>query len=208
MNRRSVLNHFGLLPLVFVPVIGAAKNEIVLGLKSRWERSKEYTIAVLDAMPEESLEFSPSEDQISFAQQLIHLGFWNNFYMGFMMDQAGYAKGNPFKQKYIINLPDEIDIYKLSSLNKRSDKENKEVVRKYLVETFDYSIEQIGKMKDKDLAKGKEKSKPWFLEGHSNLDMILRGENHTAHHRAQAIAYLRMKGAPPPSYGDFNTLPA
>lgn len=50
------------------------------------------------------------------------------------------------------------------------------------------------------LTKGENKVKPEFLSGHTNLDLILRGESHTAHHRAQAIGYLRMKSIRPPGY--------
>ncbi len=211
MKRRSILSHFGFLPLVLVPSIKTKSNTLILELVDRWKRSKEYTIAVLDAMPEEHIEFTPSEEQLTFIQHLIHLGFWNNLFMGFLLDGKGIESQATLEDissmPYMIDHPDGIDIFKFDTLNHRSTLENKNIVKNYLAESFDFSIDQIVKISDDELTKGRDKPKPWPFEGHSNFHMILRGENHTAHHRAQAITYLRMKGVQPPSYAKYNTLP-
>lgn len=65
-------------------------------------------------------------------------------------------------------------------------------------------ISSLDKVSDEILTKGENKVKPEFLSGHTNLDLILRGESHTAHHRAQAIVYLRMNGIRPPKYTPYN----
>ena len=80
------------------------------------------------------------------------------------------------------------------------------MVTNHLADTFDFVISSLGKINDEVLTQGENKVKPWYLEGHSNLDLILRGETHTAHHRAQTIAYLRMNGIRPPGYSTYNTL--
>ena len=43
-------------------------------------------MAVFEAMPEDDIEYSPSEDQMSFAQHFMHLGLINNFYIGILSD--------------------------------------------------------------------------------------------------------------------------
>ena len=78
------------------------------------------------------------------------------------------------------------------------------MVLNYLNETFDFVISNLETIYDADLIKGLDKQKPWYLEGHTNPDLILRGESHTAHHRAQAVAYLRMNGIRPPGYSKNN----
>lgn len=206
MNRRSALNHFGLLPIAFVPAIKTVGNDLVLELQDRWEKSKDYSIATFEAMPEEFIEFSPTETQFSFAHHFMHLSFINALYMEIIFDPKG-GYGNAWNENFKYKLPDGMNVMKASKLPAQSVSENKKLVLNYLKETFDYVISSIGKLQDKDLIKGKDRQNPDWLSGHSHLDMIIRGENHTAHHRAQTILYLRMKGAVPPNYAEYNKLP-
>lgn len=201
MNRRTTLNFIGLSPLAFLLPPSPPNSELINDLKNRWINSKDYTLAVFEAMPEAHIEFHPTETQMTFAQHFIHLGFFNNFFLGFMMDQSGFtAFEDVFKGDYLIKRPDEIDLFHQAYLTKRSNDTNKNMVKEYLTKTFDFAIETLTKIEDKTLSQGKDKPKPGFLEGHSNLDMILRGEMHTAHHRAQAVVYLRLKEVKPPGF--------
>jgi hypothetical protein len=59
-------------------------------------------------------------------------------------------------------------------------------------------------LNDEDMNKGLKKDKVGVFEGHTNFDMMLRGEMHTAHHRAQAIGSMRLKDFEPPGFGKFN----
>jgi hypothetical protein len=201
MNRRATINFIGLSPLAFLLSPSVTKNKLVNDLKNRWIKSKEYTLAVFEAMPAAHIEFHPTETQMTFAQHFIHLSFFNNFFLGFMMDKSGFTDfENVFKGDYLLKRPDEIDLFNQAYLTKRSNENNKNIVKEYLTETFDFAIETLSKIEDKALSQGKDKPKPGFLEGHSNLDMILRGEMHTAHHRAQAVVYLRLKEINPPGF--------
>lgn len=207
MNRRSILNLIGKSPFALISSRDAEKNELVSNLSGRWEKSKEYTLAIFDAMPAEHIEFSPTENQLTFAQHFIHLSFFNVLFMGFMTDKADFTDFESLIQKkYLIPPPDDIDIFNVGYLKKQPGNLNKKRVTDYINETFDVVIATLSQIDDEMLYQGKEKPKPWFLEGHSNLDLILRGENHTAHHRAQAIVYLRLKKAIPPNFAEFNTL--
>lgn len=207
MKRRSILNLIGVSPFALIPTQDAVKNELVNDLKSRWEKSKEYSLAVFGAMPEDNIEFSPAKNQLTFAQHFIHLSFFNVLFIGFMMDKADFTDFESLMQKdYLIQPPDDIDIFKMGYLTKQSGDVNKKRVMDYISDTFDFAINTFPQINDEILSQGKEKPKPWFLEGHSNLDLILRGESHTAHHRAQAIVYLRLKEVVPPSFAEFNTL--
>lgn len=208
MNRRLILSVFGLSPLILAASkVPTMDNPIVEDLINRWEKSKEYTLAVLDAMPAEHLEFRPSEVQMSFAQHFMHLGYTNNVFIGILRDSKTYPDFDALMQAdFFLDRPDPINLYQPDYLTKREPQTNKKLVADYLTETFDYVISSVGKITDEDLKKGRDKVKPWFLEGHTNLDLILRGESHTAHHRAQAICYLRMKEIRPPGYSKYNTL--
>ena len=110
------------------------------------------------------------------------------------------------KADFLIERPDAVNLFQPDTFKSKDAKANKKKVVDYLNATFDYVIAGIGKLDDNDLKRGADKVKPWYLEGHTHLDLILRAETHTAHHRAQAIGYLRMKGVQPPGYSKYNTL--
>ena len=205
MNRRLILSLIGLSPLALISSKIPTENPIVDNLIKRWKKSKAYTMAVLDAMPEDNIEYAPSEEQMSFIQHFMHLGLINNFYIGILIDSKTYKDFNALiAAKFLIERPDQINLFQPDHLEKRDSKTNKALVSKYIVDTFDYVISSLDKVSDEMLVEGENKEKPDFLSGHSNLDLILRGENHTTHHRAQAISYLRMNGIRPPKYTPYN----
>ncbi|TMM59065.1 DinB family protein [Maribacter algarum] len=207
MNRRSLLSLIGLSPLALISSKIPNDKSIVNTLIRRWEKSKGYTMLVLDAMPEDKIEYQPSVEQMSFAQHFMHLGYTNNMFIGILVDSKTYSEYSELKDaEFFLKRPDPINLFQPDSLSEMEANVKKELVKNYLNDTFDFVISSLSKLKDTVLAEGENKQKPWFLEGHTNLDLILRGESHTAHHRAQAISYLRMNGIRPPSYSKNNTL--
>lgn len=207
MNRRLVLSLIGLSPLALISAKIPTTDILVNNLIKRWKSSKAYTLAVFEAMPEDQIEYSPTAAQMSFAQHFMHLGYTNNSFIGILVDAQTYPDYDALKEaKFFIERPDPIDLFQPDRLKQRAAKTNKALVAKYVLDTFDYVIASLEHLSDTDLSKGIHKEKPWYLEGHSNLDLILRAESHTAHHRAQAIGYLRLNGVQPPGYSKNNTL--
>lgn len=51
---------------------------------TKWENNKSYTLAVLEAMPEEHYDFQPTEDVKSFKAQAAHIVGSFNFQMEFL----------------------------------------------------------------------------------------------------------------------------
>lgn len=181
-------------------------NALILNMMKRWKQSKDYTLAVLEAMPAEQLEYAPSDAQMSFVQHLMHLGLVNNFYFGILTDARTYPTVQELLQAdFLIPRPDPINLFQPDTLQKRDYADNQELVLKYVSETFDYALSCLETMNDSMLKQGAEKEKPEFLASHSNLDLILRGDSHTAHHRAQVVGYLRLNGIRPPGYTKYHT---
>ncbi|RRQ48288.1 DinB family protein [Maribacter algicola] len=211
IKRRLLLGWLGLSPLTLLatkmPKLEKEDSSIANILINRWEKSKSYTLSVLDTMPLEDLEFRPSPAQMSFAQHFLHIGYTNNMFIGVLKDEKTYADFNTLKEApFFLEMPDPLSVFNADSLQKRSPEQNKELIVAYLHETYDFVLTNLKELSDAFLKKGKDKVKPWYLEGHTHLDLILRAENHTVHHRAQAISYLRMKGIQPPGYSKHNTL--
>ncbi len=92
MKRRTALNYIGIAPLPFFMPIQASTGDLASSLIPRWEKSKTYTLDIFNAMPAEFIEYTPSEVQMTFAQHYIHLGYFNNFFSGFMMDEIGFSE--------------------------------------------------------------------------------------------------------------------
>lgn len=205
MHRRLILGLMGLSPLALIASKVPMSNPIIDILIKRWVKSKDYTLSVLDTMPAEHLEFRPSEAQMSFAQHFLHLGFINVTYIGILLDSKTYKDVFALLEaNFVMQPPDDISVFYPDNLQERDSNTNKALVSQYVSKTFDYVIDNLKKLDDAILTQGENKEKPSYLSGHTNLDLILRGESHTAHHRAQAIAYLRMKNVQPPGYSVNN----
>ena len=202
MKRRLMLGLMGLAPLSLLALkTPNTDNPLISILIKRWKSARAYTLAVLDTMPAERLEYAPSEAQMSFAQHFMHLGLINNFYMGILIDSKTYPDFNALiKANFLIERPDPINLFQPDRLQPGRPAALKEMVAEYVGATFDYVIATLGQINDQILPNGEQKEKPAFLSGHTNLDLIIRGEQHTAHHRAQAIGYLRSIGIQPPGY--------
>lgn len=206
MKRRQIIGLLGLGPLALISSkIPIYDNPLVENLVKRWKSSKEYTMAVFNSMPADLIEYAPTTEQMSFAQHFMHLGLINNFYFGILTDEKTYKNFSELiAADFLVERPDEINLFQPDMLQTRNPATNKALVSKYVATTFDYVITSLGSVEDEALSRGVHTVKPDFLSGHSNLDLILRGENHTAHHRAQAVAYLRMAGVRPPKYTPYN----
>ena len=129
MHRRLILSLIGLAPLtLFSSKIPTIDSTIVDNLVKRWKKSKAYTLAVFEAMPEDTIEYSPSTEQMSFAQHFMHLGLINNFYMGILTDSKTYkdfdalintmceqafASGSPNNNPRIPTLEEMVKLYTL-----------------------------------------------------------------------------------------------
>ncbi len=141
----------------------------------RWEKAKEFTLKVADAMPAEHYSFKPTPEMRPFGDLLVHLAGANTRYFARIKGSP-----SPFKD------PKEPD---------------KEAARKYIAETFDWSIQVLRGLSEDDLAKSYpgQGNQPAL----TGRDLVLNGFIHTAHHRGYAEVYLRLKGIAPPRYEVF-----
>ena len=136
-----------------------------------WEVERGYTLAVAEAMPAEHYGFKPNPVQRSFCEQLTHLAGANMAY---------------FSAFGLLPVPE------------RPSGSDRDAARKHLNTSWDYTIGVLRKLSEKELLRsdlGTPRFKP-----HTGTDLCLRAYTHTAHHRGQAIVYLRIKGITPPMW--------
>lgn len=160
--------------LAIVLHTAAAQEQLITRAEyaEAWRAAKDYTMAVAEAMPAEGYSFTPTPDQFSFAVQMIHIAHAN---------YAWFTK--------VLGEP--------RTIEEPKSEEKPEVLR-YLGETFDHCIAAIERMTPEQLSKPAA-GVPNRPSG-STRDALLNMYMHTAHHRGQAIVYLRLKGVTPPQY--------
>ncbi|KYG77686.1 MULTISPECIES: DinB family protein [Roseivirga] len=70
-NSNKLMSAF--LALIFIASTANANEGGYDWLKQRLDASKAYTVAVLEAMPEDDYSFKPNDDQRTFAAQAYHI---------------------------------------------------------------------------------------------------------------------------------------
>jgi uncharacterized damage-inducible protein DinB len=138
----------------------------------KWENSKNYLISMAEAMPEAHFDFSPTERQMSFKAQLVHI----KENMDWLSNT--YFTSEEFKREKV-DLP-------------ATKEETINLVRA----AFDATSEIIKNTPDKDLTQTVE----FFSGPKSKLQILNLLQDHVTHHRGQLIVYLNLNSIEPPRY--------
>jgi len=139
----------------------------------KWENSKNYLIGIAEAMPEEYYDFKPTERQMTFKEQLLHIQS-NMEWLG---------------AKYLNKEESEISIVE----------NEKERIIKTLENSFNYVAKAV---KDTDTSKLSE-TVDFFAGQKSKLQILNLLQDHVTHHRGQLIVYLNLKDVEPPGYSGW-----
>jgi|SRR5579863_596415 len=136
------------------------------------KHAREYTIKVAQMMPVDKYGFRPSQEEMSFDQQLLHIAQAMQYLC------KTYLNGSA----NMIQVPD-------SNLNK-------EATIKILNTVYDYAIATLenfdpGRLSD---------TISFFIKPMNKLQILNLMNDHQTHHRAQLVVYLRINGIKPPDY--------
>jgi uncharacterized damage-inducible protein DinB len=163
--------------LLFVSVQSMAQDQILL-VQSHAEKlknAKEYTLKLAEIMPETDYDFRPVPEEMSFKEQIVHIG--KNLYW--------------LSSTFISETPD---------LNKNQSVIAKDMTKDQVIDfvsgAYEFAGQAIMNLGSESLSKefafsGKKLNKFQFL------NLI---QDHQTHHRAQLIVYLRLKMLSPPNY--------
>jgi len=142
-----------------------------------WMTSKEFTLAVADAMPADKYGFQVSPEEMPFGALMIHIAVSQAY-------RFAQIAGKPMP----FEAPQTIDKARA-----------KEISKQLLTQSFDFCIgllaqftpEQMDQLYDVD----------WYERPKiTGRELVLGMFTHTAHHRGQAEVYLRASGIKPPAY--------
>lgn len=141
-------------------------NELV----KHWQNSKDLSLAVAQAMPEDEYSFKATPAEMTFGGQLNHIAAAN----------LSYCSAALGTEKPTLDTKDE----------------TKSSAVKNLTTAYDYCINGLSALKDSDL----QANSNMHGNSVSKFELFWGGFTHAAHHRGQAEVYLRLKGLTPPSY--------
>ena len=130
MKRRELLTAAPCLAaLPLLPMQTALPNNLLKEMfLPHWKVSKDFTLEVMEAMPAASFNFRPAPEEMAFGQLFMHLGYFNTFLLA-----KTVGENTPFK------------------LSGEREEPEKEVVRKFLTETFDFTLNTLERVKESEL---------------------------------------------------------
>lgn len=152
------------------------RHPIVRETEFSWKRAKKWTLDYIDAMPETALGFKPTPEVRSFAEQMLHLAFWN---FGLIESMSG--KANPYGKKQ-------------ETLEKGDAGKTKAALRKVVEESYDAVLAAMNGLDEVKLLEQAQ----FFNSKMTRLTILSIALDHQTHHRGQTTAYLRLKGITPP----------
>lgn len=158
--------------LSLLVTLAFAQSGYIEDFKIKWKNASAYTLEIAELMPEAHYDFKPTEEEMSFQQQLLHI-----------MSNANWLSSDFLGGKKL-------------DKNLRSTDYTKAEVIAILREGFADVAAAIDNLKPAQL----EETVKFFAGPMSKRQIMTLLNDHHTHHRGQIIVYLRLKGVKPPSY--------
>lgn len=150
-----------------------AQVEVVSNFIEKWDNSKDYLVAVAQAMPEDKYDFKPTDREMSFREQLFHI-----------QENMNWLSITHFSgEKYV-------------KKNEAALELKKAQIIRGLIASFDIAKIRIQKVKDIELSQKVD----FFAGPKSKLQILNLMQDHVTHHRAQILVYLNLNQIQPPMY--------
>ena len=149
-----------------------AQHSFLAEATEKWENAMAYTLELAEAMPSEHYAYRPTEEQMTFQQQLLHMA---NNVAWLTHDYLGGPKTEVDRE-----MPDASKEEILAVLTSTLERAQQALV--------DFPADQLDEQVN------------FFAGPMSKRKIILLLHDHLTHHRGQAIVYARLKGIKPPRY--------
>ncbi|WP_452220077.1 DinB family protein [Lacinutrix salivirga] len=166
-----------ILSSIIISPVFAQQNSFVIDYLERLENSKKYLIVVAEAMPEKKYGFKATPESLSFAENLMHIGYAIDWHSQSLLGER------------------ESRDWKTDTIFKVNDKSKKEMIA-ILNNTFDEAIKLIKKFDVKQL----DDEIDYFGLIRSKRQIFLLLSDHITHHRGQMLVYMRLNNLIPPRY--------
>ena len=152
--------------------LGFSQNETIDAFIEKWQNSKTYLMDIAKAMPEDKYNFKPTEREMSFGEQLLHI-----------KENIDWLSTSYFTNE---------------DFDKKKDEStySKQEIISMLEKSFDNVSEIIKETKPESLNEKVE----FFAGPKTRLQILNLLQDHVTHHRGQLIVYLNLNEITPPKY--------
>ena len=149
-----------------------AQVEVISTFIEKWDNSRDYLVAVAQAMPEEHYDYKPAAREMSFREQLFHI-----------QDNMNWLGTTHFsKEKYV----------KKEAIKGLS----KAQIIQEIKASFDTAKRAVQNTNEAELSQKVD----FFAGPKSKLQILNLMQDHVTHHRAQILVYLNLNQIQPPKY--------
>lgn len=149
-----------------------AQLEVVSTFVEKWDNSKDYLVAVAQAMPEDKYDYKADAREMSFREQLFHIQENMNWLSTTHFSEEKYMKKEVVKELSKAQIIQEIRA------------------------SFDKAKAFVQKTNDTELSQ----KVAFFAGPKSKLQILNLMQDHVTHHRAQILVYLNLNQIQPPKY--------
>lgn len=152
--------------------LATAQSEIIPTFSEKWDNSKLYLIQVAQAMPEEHYDYQPTQQEMTFKNQLFHI-----------LDNMDWLSTTYF------------------SAEKHTKKDRSKITAKTEIiaeieQAFNQAKIKVQKCPTVDLYQKVD----FFAGPKTKLQILNLLQDHVTHHRGQLVVYLNIKAIKPPKY--------
>lgn len=168
-----------LMCLLLTGMYAQAQISPVDELMADLERSKDLTLAYVEAMPEDQFNYKPNDSVKTYAEQVLHMA---QVTIGLASASSGADR-----------------IYADQNLQKEASLHNKKDVTRLISEAYDFAMTQL---KTLNASNAQEVTNMRNMES-SRIGWIRKAEEHNVHHRGGLAIYLRSLNIAPPGYQLF-----
>ncbi len=176
MKQKFIMTALIIIGTVNLPLF-AQQNDFIKEYLERLENSKKYLILVAETMPEEKYGFKPTPESMSFAENLMHIGWAMDWHSHSLMGGRNARDWD-------------------TDTELKVDDKTKEEMIATIGKTFDDTIQFISNF---DIEKLNERL-DYFGQDRTKRQVLLLLTDHITHHRAQMLVYMRLNGLKPPRY--------
>jgi len=154
--------------------VWAQQDPFIRDFMERLDNSQKYLLEMAKSMPEDKYSFRASVDEMTFAEQLVHI--------------AGGVDWHG--QTLIIGRNERAE--NDSTFN--AARKSKQQIIDLLTKTFKETSTALRKFSGARL----DERVNYFSKNRSKRQIFMLLSDHITHHRAQLIVYMRLNGVPPP----------
>lgn len=155
----------------------AQQDSFIKDYLERLENSRKYLLLVAETMPEDKYAFKATPESLTFAKNLMHVGFAIDWHSQSLLGNREPRDWNTDK------------VFKVSN-------KSKEEMIVIINKTFDEAIKLIKQFNANQL----DDKLDYFGLNRTKRQIFLLLADHITHHRGQMLVSIRLNGLVPPRY--------